>query len=72
MAKADDYTLAERDATDIIRTVVRLKHRIAQRHELNELEDKMLGELRAAAKEQRAYELPITSLVAEALDEPAE
>ena len=69
MPKADPYTLAERDVTDIIRTVVRLKHRIAQRHELNELEDKMLGELRAAAKEQRAYELPITSLVAEALDE---
>ena len=69
MPKADDYTLAERDATDIIRTVVRLKHRIAQRHELNELEDKMLRELREAAKEQRVYELPISTLVAEALDE---
>ena len=69
MPKADDYTLAERDATDIIRTVVRLKHRIAQRHELNELEDKMLRELREAAKEQRTYELPISTLVAEALDE---
>lgn len=69
MAKSDEYQMAERDATDIIRTVVRLKHRIAQRHELNELEDKIMGDMRKAAKAGVPYELPVSSLVKGVLDE---
>ena len=41
MAKKTTIDLALADNLDVARTLVRLKHRIAARHELNEVEDKI-------------------------------
>lgn len=68
MAKLDASQLAIKDATDIIRTAVRMKHRIAQRHELNEVEDEILDQLREAIVKGEAFELPVASLLQENVD----
>lgn len=44
MARRTEVQLAQADLIDTIRTAVRLKYRIAQRHELNDLEAKALSE----------------------------
>lgn len=69
MPKLDPTQLAEKDAVDIVRTAVRLKHRIAMRHELNELEHDMLRDFRDALIEGRPYELPVATILEEAADE---
>jgi hypothetical protein len=69
MAKLDEYQLAEKDMVDAIRTVVRLKHRIQQRHELNEIEDEWVQKLRDAAVTGQAVELPLPELLEGAFDE---
>lgn len=67
----DEYQMAEKDAVDVIRTVVRLKYRIAQRHELNEREKPLVDELVAAAVEGRSFSIDVPALVGEVLDEGA-
>lgn len=68
MAKVDASVLAERDLIDAVRTVVRLKHRIAQRHELNEIEDQFLKQYRTAVLNGEGFELPIESMLSGAAD----
>ena len=65
----DDYQIAEKDATDILRTVVRLKYRIAQRHELNEREKPFVDALVDAATEGRSFDIYVPALIGEVLDE---
>ena len=42
--KFDPTELARKDLIDMVRTRVRLEHRIAMRHELNEVEAEVLAE----------------------------
>lgn len=60
--KLSDAQLAERDLVDTLRTVVRLKHRIAMRHELNELEADALAAQAAALEAGKPYQLDVASV----------
>ena len=62
-----DEQLAEADMLDTLRTVVRLKHRIEMRHELNELEAAAIEEQQRALDEGRPYKLDVRSVLAEEL-----
>lgn len=58
MAQARKLTaeeLAEKDAVDLLRTLVRFKHRRAMRHELNEFETAMVSGMRAALEAGEPY-----------------
>lgn len=57
MAKLDKAQLARKDLVDMIRTRVRLEHRIAARRELNDLEDEALQEFERRLSSGEAYEL---------------
>ena len=55
--RLDKTELARKDLIDMIRTRKRLEHRIAMRHELNELEAALLDELDARIAGGIPYEL---------------
>lgn len=57
MSKLTEPQLIQKDLIDSIRTVVRLRHRIQMRRELNELEDAELKKFQAALQAGTAYEL---------------
>lgn len=57
MSKLSEAQLVQKDLIDSIRTVVRLRHRIAMRRELNDLEDVELKKFQAALQEGKVYEL---------------
>ena len=61
--RKDDTELARTDTIDLIRTVVRLKHRIAQRHELNEIESEYLTKFDAAIASGQQWELDASSVL---------
>jgi hypothetical protein len=61
--RKDDTELARTDTIDLIRTVVRLKHRIAQRHELNEIESEYMAKFDAAIASGQQWELDASSVL---------
>lgn len=65
--KKTDEQLAETDMLDTLRTVVRLKHRIEARHELNELEAEAIAEQQAALDSGEPFKLDIRSVLSEEL-----
>ena len=65
--KLTDEQLAERDMLDTLRTVVRLKHRIEMRHELNELETQAIEAQQAALDNGEPYKLDVASVLSEEL-----
>ena len=60
--KLTDEQLAEKDLLDAARTAVRLKHRIAMRHELNELETELLDQQQAAIRAGEPFRLDVSSV----------
>ena len=57
--KLDKTELARKDLIDMVRTRKRLEHRIALRHELNELEEAVLDEFDARIMNGAPHELTI-------------
>lgn len=55
--KLDSTELARKDLVDMVRTRVRLEHRIAMRHELNELEARIMSEFDLRVLEGAPHEL---------------
>ena len=55
--KLDKTELARKDVIDMVRTRVRLEHRIAMRHELNDIEAAILDEFDARVLEGKSHEL---------------
>ena len=64
MAQLTEHQLARKDAIDTVRTIVRLKHRIAMRHELNDIEEGMLREIDERAAKGLPFQVDVSSLVA--------
>lgn len=64
MAQLTEHQLARKDAIDTVRTIVRLKHRIAMRRELNEIEDDMLKQIDERAAKGLPFRVDTASLVA--------
>lgn len=64
MAQLTEHQLARKDAIDTVRTVVRLKHRIAMRRELNEVEEGMLKEIDERAAKGLPFKVDTATLVA--------
>ena len=62
--RLNDEALAEKDLLDTLRTVVRLKHRIAARHELNDLEAEAVAAQQEAIAAGRPYRLDIARALA--------
>jgi hypothetical protein len=63
--------LAETDMIDTLRTVVRLKHRIQMRHELNELEAAAIEQQRDAIETGKPFKLDVAAVVAGELGDGA-
>jgi hypothetical protein len=57
--KQTEAQLAEKDMVDTLRTVVRLKHRIQMRHELNDLEAEALKAQQEALATGKPFKLDI-------------
>ena len=55
--KLDKTELARKDVIDMVRTRVRLEHRIAMRHELNDIEAAILAEFDTRLLEGKSHEL---------------
>ena len=66
MPRLNEATLTRKDLVDAVRTVVRLKHRIEQRRELNDIENDLLEGYDKAVMEGRAYELDVASILEKA------
>jgi hypothetical protein len=66
--KLTDEQLAEKDMLDTLRTVVRLKHRIDMRHELNELEAEALEAQERAIANGEPFRLDLGRVVRELED----
>jgi hypothetical protein len=60
--------LAEADMLDTLRTVVRLKHRIEVRHELNELEAAAIEQQQDAIDAGQPFKLDIAKLLRRELE----
>lgn len=63
MPKRTETELARTDMLDSLRTVVRLKGRIAQRRELNELEAAALEQFEAAVVSGQPFEVDVAALL---------
>lgn len=55
MAKLTEDQLAEKDLVETVRTIVRLKHRIAARRELNDVEAEIVGDFRKRVAKGQPY-----------------
>lgn len=60
--KLTNEQLSEKDMIDTLRTVVRLKHRIEMRHELNELEAEAVKAQQDAITAGEPYKLDVRSV----------
>lgn len=72
MAKRTEAQLAHSDLIDTLRTVVRLKHRIAMRHELNELEATAVAEYERRLVSGEPFQLDVGALVESEVPAPWE
>lgn len=66
--RRDETELARADAIDVTRTMVRLKHRIEMRHELNNLEADLNKQFDEAIVQGKPFELDAGQIL-ESLDE---
>jgi hypothetical protein len=69
--KLDKTELARKDLIDMVRTRKRLEHRIAQRRELNDLEDAVLAEFERRVSNRQPYELSFSDIDAVEAELPA-
>lgn len=63
MARLSEDQLARKDLIDSVRTVVRLKHRIAARRELNDIEAEVLDEFDARVIEGLPFRPDLGSII---------
>lgn len=63
MAKLTEDQLSRKDLIDSVRTIVRLKHRIAARRELNDVEADILGDFDGRVAKGLPYTPDLGSLV---------
>jgi hypothetical protein len=61
--RKDEVELARTDTIDLIRTVARLKHRIALRRELNEVESEYMQKFDQAIASGQQWELDASSVL---------
>lgn len=64
MAKLTEDQLARKDLIDTVRTVARLKARIEQRRQLNEIESRALEEFDRRVMTGEPYQVDIKELLA--------
>jgi hypothetical protein len=63
MPRRDAVDMARTDSIDLVRTLVRYKHRVAMRAELNEIESELLDEFDDAVTKGTEFELDVEKLL---------
>jgi len=63
MPHRSEEQLAKSDLIDTVRTIVRLRHRIAMRRELNEIESEALAQYEHALVTGKPFELDVARYV---------
>jgi hypothetical protein len=63
MPRRDAVDMARTDTIDLVRTLVRYKHRVAMRAELNDIESEILDEFDEAVVTGQEFELAVEKLL---------